>query len=312
MRGKARAGAAGTVINAIATFRGSAFGIELWMWAEVELGGDFRGVSSEIFVGGEREGGGTLVERCVRLVLEACGERGLGGFVRTESEIPMASGLKSSSAAANAATLATLDALGVRVSWDVPERVPSPFEGRTPPRLEDEIHPLDAVRIGVRAALEAGVSITGAFDDACASMLGGFVVTDNRETRLLRRVERDAEVLVLVPEGRAFTADADVGRMRLLAPYVDVAFDLALRGEFERAMTLNGFLYCAALRFSPEPMMKALGCGVRGVSLSGTGPSYVAIVPDADASKALREVWGRIERSRIIETKVNNTFVFES
>ena len=310
MRGKARASAAGTVINAIATFKGSAFGIELWTRAEVELGGDFRGVSSEIFVEGKREKDGMLIERCVQLALEACGERRLGGFVRTESEIPLASGLKSSSAAANAATLATLDALGVHVSWDAPERVPPPFEDKTLPKLKDEIHPLDVIRIGVRAALEAGVSITGAFDDACASMLGGFVVTDNKETKLLRRVEKDAKVLVLVPERRAFTADADVERMHLLAPYVEVAFDLALRGEFERAMTLNGFLYCAALRFSTEPMMKALECGVRGVSLSGTGPSYAAIVSD-ESVNALKEVWGRIERSKIIETKVNNTLCFD-
>lgn len=305
MKGKARASGAGTVINAIATLKGSAFGIELWTHAEVELGEDFRDVRSEIYVEGKREKDGKLVERCVQLVLKAFGEQRLGGFVRTKSEIPLASGLKSSSAAANAVTLATLDALGVRVSWDTTERVTSPFGLKALPKLSDEIHPLDAIRIGVHAALDAGVSITGAFDDACASMLGGFVVTNNKKTTLLKRVEKDARVLVLVPQERAFTADADVKRMRLLAPCVEIAFDLALKGEFERAMTLNGFLYCAALRFSHEPIMRALECGVQGVSLSGTGPSYVALTSE-ESIDALKEIWSCIEQSKMIETKVNN------
>jgi len=42
-------------------------------------------------------------------------------------------------------------------------------------------------------------------------------------------------------------------------------------------MTLNGFLYCAALGFSTEPIMAALEVGVEGVSLSGTGPAYTAL-----------------------------------
>jgi hypothetical protein len=37
----------------------------------------------------------------------------------------------------------------------------------------------DAARLGVRAAREVGVTVTGAFDDASASMLGGVTVTDN-------------------------------------------------------------------------------------------------------------------------------------
>ena len=108
-----------------------------------------------------------------------------------------------------------------------------------------------------------------------------------------------------MPQERAFTADADVKRMRLLAPCVEIAFDLALKGEFERAMTLNGFLYCAALRFSHEPIMRALECGVQGVSLSGTGPSYVALTSE-ESIDALREIWSCIEQSKMIETKVNN------
>src|SRR2546430_4173592 len=44
---------------------------------------------------------------------------------------------------------------------------------------------MDFAKMSVDAAFDAGVTITGAFDDACASLLGGICVTDNRDRRLL-------------------------------------------------------------------------------------------------------------------------------
>jgi shikimate kinase len=147
MKGHGIAFGAGTVINAIATYKGSAFSIDLRTEAGVTLKGDL--------VEGEIEGGGDarLIERACELVLDAF-EVDSGAKIKTTSQVPQASGLKSSSAAANATVLATLRAIG------------------------RDMEPLDMVRLGVRAALDAGVTITGAFDDACASMLGGVVVND--------------------------------------------------------------------------------------------------------------------------------------
>ena len=280
-KGYGKASGAGTIINAIATYKGSAFGIDLWTYAEVELGDDFRGIGGEIE---EKSGDTRLVERCVELVLRKF-DLPLRGYVKTRSEVPMGSGLKSSSAAANAAVVATLDALG-----------------------EDskaEISALDAIRIGVKAALDVGVSITGAFDDACASLLGGIVITDNKKMELVKRVEKESEVLILVPRRQAFTADTDVKRSRLIAPWVNLAYELALTDKFEDAMTLNGFLYCSALSFDPEPMLKALECGVKGVSLSGTGPSFVALVNE-ESERRLREAWSELEGGgMLIKRRIN-------
>ncbi len=282
-KGYGKASGAGTVINAIATYKGSAFGIDLWTYAEVELGDDFSGIEGEIEIEGEKSADADtrLIERCVGSVLRKF-DLPLRGYVRTRSEIPIGSGLKSSSAAANAAVVATLDAIG------------------------EEANALDAIRMGVDAALDVGVSITGAFDDACASLLGGFVITDNKSRELIKRTEKDSEVLILVPHEKAFTADTDVKRSRLIAPWVNIAYELALEERFEDAMTLNGFLYCAALNFDPEPMVKALECGVQGVSLSGTGPSFVALV-DEEKGEKLGEVWSGLGvEGKIIRSRVNN------
>lgn len=273
--GYAYAYGAGTIINAIATWKGAAFGIDLKTEAEVILTDDKK------IKGYMEEGGDTaLIERCVELTLSRFGSTS-GAKVATKSQIPIASGLKSSSAAANATVLATLDALG------------------------ETLEPIEAAKIGVQAALDAKVTITGAFDDACASMLGGFVITDNKKLELIKRVERDSEVLILAPEKKVFSSAANVARSRLIGRWVELAYKEALAGNFEKAMTLNGFLYCAALGFSTEPMMAALEAGVEGVSLSGTGPAYTALGSPELLDK-LEPVWDRMG-GKVIRTKVINT-----
>ena len=273
MRGSATAMGAATVLNAVANWKGSAFGVGLKTSAEVVLdgsgavSGDVPGVDT------------TLIVRCVEKVLERF-KVDLGGTVRTWSEVPVASGLKSSSTAANAAVLATLDALG------------------------EEMDLVEAAKIGVAAAKEVGVTITGALDDALASMLGGVVVTDNRAMRLLRREELDSTVLLLIPEKKLFSKDTNVKRSRLISPLADVAFDLAMSGDYGRAMTLNGFAYCAALGLSPEPMLLALESGAWGTSLSGTGPAYAALVGDDEAGD-LESRWLGLG-GRVVRTRTNN------
>jgi shikimate kinase len=273
--GYAYAYGAGTIINAISTWKGAAFSIDLKTEAEVILTDDKK-------IKGYMEEGGntTLIERCVELTLLRFGSKS-GAKVATKSQIPIASGLKSSSAAANATVLATLDALG------------------------EELEPLQAIKIGVQAALDSKVSITGAFDDACASMLGGFVITDNKNKELIKREERDSEVLILAPEKKVLSSSTNVLRSRLIGRWVEMAYREALAGNYEKAMTLNGFLYCAALGFSTEPIMEALEEGIEGVSLSGTGPAYTALGRPELLDK-LEPVWERLG-GKVIRTKVNNT-----
>jgi shikimate kinase len=279
MRGRARAPAAGTVLNALATGTGSAFAIDEYVRATVELGG--QGVSGR--VEGDPAVDTSLVERCVALATAEFGD-GRGGTVTTESDVPLAAGLKSSSAAANATVLATVDALGKDVD-------------RTA-----------LARLGVRAARDVGVTVTGAFDDASASMLGGVTVTNNDEDELLVREEFDRAAVVWTPPERAYSADADVARCRRVAPLAETVADLALGGAYGRAMTVNGFAYCAALGFPTEPLLEALPAA-EGVSLSGTGPSYVAVGERA-ALEAVRDAWAEREgRTWLTETQTEGATI---
>ncbi|MFD1567954.1 shikimate kinase [Halolamina litorea] len=276
MDGHAAAPGAGTVLNALATGRGSAFALDIETSAHVELDGS-GAVSGTI--DGQPDADTELIERCVTLAVERWGDdpaaadlpaadpAAVGGTVRTESEVPTAAGLKSSSAAANATVLATADALGLAGIVDHEE----------------------ACRIAVDAAREAGVTVTGAFDDASASMLGGLTVTDNTADELLAREEVDWAALVWTPPERAYSADADADRCELVAPMARLVETLALDGEYGRAMTVNGLAFSAALGFSADPAVEAMP-HVEGVSLSGTGPSVVA-VGEPEGLEAVEERW---------------------
>ncbi|ELY85299.1 shikimate kinase [Natrialba taiwanensis] len=287
MDGRAVAPAAGTVLNALATGTGSAFAIDLETTATVELTDSGETVGR---VDGHPDADTTLIERCVDLTLdEFAASAGLdrstvGARVRTESEVPMAGGLKSSSAAANATVLATLDALAV----------------------SDAVDRIDACRLGVRAAREAGVTATGAFDDASASMLGGVTITDNTSDELLARDEPDWHAAVYTPPTQAYSADADTAACERIAPMAELVEELALDGRYGEAMTVNGFAFCGALEFSTGPMLDALP-DVTGVSLSGTGPSYVA-VGDRDTLAGVRERWDEREgTTRLLQTRTDGT-----
>ncbi len=289
MDGCAVAPAAGTVLNALATGVGSAFAIDLETTATVTLteDGTVRGT-----VEGEPNADTALIERCVELVIdEYATEVGydletLGARVETESEVPMASGLKSSSAAANATVLATLAALDRR---DVVDRT-------------------EACLLGVQAARDVGVTVTGAFDDASASMLGGVTVTDNTNDDLLARDEVDWYALVYTPPTQSFSADADVEACRRIAPMARLVEELALAGRYGEAMTVNGFSFTGALGYSTDPLLEALP-DVAGVSLSGTGPSYVA-VGKREQLEAIEETWAtRDGTTRLLGTRTDGTRV---
>ena len=287
MDGRAVAPAAGTVLNALATGTGSAFAIDLETTATVELTSNGE-IDAEI--AGQPDADTTLVERCVAMtVTEYADAAGLdassvGARVQTDSEVPMASGLKSSSAAANATVLATLDAL----------------------EIADTVDRIDACRLGVRAARDAGVTATGAFDDASASMLGGVTVTDNTTDELLARATVDWDALVYTPPEQSFSADADISACERIAPMAELVAELALDGRYGEAMTVNGFAFSAALEFPTGPMIDVLP-EVAGVSLSGTGPSYVA-VGDRSTLEAVQQRWDdRDGTTRLLTTRTDGT-----
>jgi shikimate kinase len=243
-----------TIVNAIATGKGAAFGIDLWTKARVKLTND--GAIETRILDDDKEGT-MLAERCVRGVFEHFGTSKLGAKVETNSNIPIARGLKSSSVAGNAIVLATLAALHKRLKPD------------------------DILELVVNASLQAKVSVTGAFDDAAASLYGNVVVTDNMTRTVLRTFPvEDHNVLLLVPPQKAYTADADLRQIKTVAKQVEIAHEQALAGKYWDAMTLNGLIYSHVLKLPADVIVESLAAGALAAGISGKGPSYAFVVEE--------------------------------
>jgi len=281
LMGKAIAYGAVTIINAISCGFGAALSVNLSTEAKVELTDVPGRIEGRII--SDPDESTVLIEKTLKHVLKSIGlEKKYGAYVETRSNIPIARGLKSSSAAANAVALAVFAA------------------------VSGEVDELTLVNLGVDAAIDAGVTITGAFDDACASYLGDIVVTDNYNRKILKQFHLGEKhpVLIYAPSEKAYTAKSDVEGMRLVADEVKALHRLALLGEYWSAMTLNGLVYSTVLGYNPNVALDALAAGALAASLSGKGPSVAAVVPHGKV-KDVKDAWAKYGCD-IIETKINS------
>ena len=271
-----------TIINAIATGFGSAFGIGLDIVCEAKASNDSINCSNDV-------GAFTsLMEICAEKVLNHYNidKDEFGINLKTKSSLPMASGLSSSSASSNAVVKVTSSIISEEF-------------GLKP--LDD----LDVVNMAIDASLDAGVTITGSFDDATASYFGGVVVTDNKNREFILKEKMDEyPILVYMPNFYSKSGDSDPERMKLLAPLVETAFDFARKRDYFKALNLNGLIYSSTLGFDSAIAIDALQAGAIASGLSGTGSSFVAVVDD-DSIDGVTEAWSKYE-GKVIKTEVDN------
>jgi shikimate kinase len=280
-KAEAIAHGAATIVNAIALGEGAAFGVGLWTKAEVRLTDEPTVIKGEIT--SDPAESTALIENTISRVFKHFNvEKRFGAKVKTWSNIPIARGLKSSSVAANAVALATVAALGKT--------------------LDD----MTVVKLGVDAAFDAKVTVTGAFDDACASYFGGAVVTDNLKRKLLKRVTLpdDLAVLFHVPSSKAYTGDSDVNRLQTVKPLVKIAYKEAAKGNFWEALSLNGIVYSSALGFGTSVAVDALAAGALAAGLCGKGPAVTAVV-SSDKIDSVRTALQRHE-GEILQAHLNH------
>jgi shikimate kinase len=264
-----------SIVNAIATGKGSALGISLKVTAEVEFQ---KGRGMRVITG--RNGDDELIKNIIQKTIPKQIIESNMITVKVDSEIPIGYGLKSSSAVSNAVALAC-----------------SQIE------KEDDVNDYAILEVAVRSSLEAKVSLTGAYDDATACYFGGFTVTDNYSRRLVRR-ERAPEnlyAIILLPSN---TSRGDVCKLRNLSDIFIDAFRFAESGQYWKAMKLNGVLASAALSSSYIPVMVAMEHGALSASISGNGPS-IAAVGYEDAVEPIVDALSKFE-GKIIVSKVNN------
>lgn len=254
-QGRARCHGAVGVLNALATGHGCALAVEggieaTWRWQDGPL----------VWQGP----GDDRVARAVLAHVQDTRGVAAGARAATTAPWPPARGLKTSSGAAGALLHAALRGLG---------EAPSPT---------------DLAREAVAVARRAGTTLTGAFDDQMAVLLGGCRFTDNLAMRDLGPVPVPAvHVAVWVPE-----AALPKPRLAGLDPSpileeVRAAEALLRRGHVAEAMTRSGAAWArlthgagAMAPGTQAATAAAMAAGAMGAGMSGCGPAVAALFED--------------------------------
>jgi shikimate kinase len=264
-----------SIVNAIATGKGATLGISLNVEANIQA---IPGTG--IFFENKES---SLSSRLIKAVIEkAVPKTDLEKNkirVLVRSEIPSGYGLKSSSAISSVVSLACAKLFR--------------------PKITD----LEVLKYGVEASIQTKVSITGAFDDACACYFGGFVVTDNTNLRIVKseKAPEDLVAIIFIPRSRK---RGNVKRLKILDGVFFQAWTLASNSDYWNAMMLNGLATSTILNSDPRILTDLVESGALGASVSGNGPSIVAIAKKENISN-VKKVFASME-GRTMISDVNN------
>jgi shikimate kinase len=267
-----------SIVNAIATGKGSTLGISLKVTAKITLDPGYRGISKNF-------ANDKLINKIIRSIIPRNILNSHYVSINLSSEIPPGWGLKSSSAVSNAISLACYKL------------------------VKDEIYDRHVLNTAVNSSIWAKVSMTGAFDDASACYYGGIILTDNYYKKLIKResINNDLYAIIFLPTG---VARGNILKLMLHKELFFHAFKLALKGDYWKAMNLNGVLINSILYDDYKPMISMMENNCLGVSYSGNGPSIAAVVYKDN----IENVVNSLDKfsGKVIVSKINNLKAYVS
>jgi len=264
-----------SIVNAIATGKGATLGISLKMETTVETS-QGKGV---IIESETKNLSSRLINKVVEKIVPKTEREKTKIRISLKSEIPTGYGLKSSSATSSIIALACAKLFN--------------------PSLSDS----QILVAGVDASIETGVSITGAYDDACACYYGGFVVTDNYKRKIIHseKSPRNLSVVVFIPKSRK---RGNIRNLKTQSVIFEQAWNLAKNSDYWNAMILNGLAASSVLNSDPRIIAELVEKGALGASISGNGPSIAAVTKKDNISN-IKKVFSSLE-GRIIVSEANN------
>ena len=264
-----------SIVNAIAAGKGATLGISLQVEAIIEAT-----AGTGIFYENKEF---SRSARLIRSVIEkAVSKNDLQNSKLTislNSEIPSGYGLKSSSAISSVVSLACAKL------------------------FKPQINDLEVLRHGVEASIESRVSITGAFDDACACYFGGFVVTDNYNQKIVKseKASEDLSAVIFIPRSRK---RGNIRKLKVLDGVFAQAWALASNSDYWNAMLLNGLATSTILHSDPRILTTVVEAGALAASVSGNGPSIAAIAKKENVS-SVRRAFSSLNGTTIVSS-INN------
>jgi len=264
-----------SIVSAIASGKGAALGItpkvevimESMPGSGISIKSDSQSISSK------------LITRTIEKIVskKQLSETKLNLLLN--SEIPTGYGLKSSSAISSVVALATAKL------------------------FKQKIDDSKILLAGVNASIETKVSLTGAYDDACACYYGGFMVTDNYKRKIIssKKAPTNLKVVIFIPKSRK---RGNIKQLKTLNTVFERAWNFAKNEDYWNAMILNGFATSSILNSDPKLITQLVEKGAIGASISGNGPSIAAVTKQSNISR-IKKVFSSLE-GRVTVTQINN------
>ena len=259
-----------SIVNAIATGKGATVGITKKVHAIVEAT-EGKGITIEV---DKKKISSRLIASVVERIIPKSSLNKTKLRIELESDIPTGYGLKSSSAISSAVSLAC-------------SRI---FR----PTMTDE----QILKAGIDASIETKVSITGAYDDACACYYGGFIITDNFKRKIIvkKKCPNNIQAVIFIPAKRK---RGNVKKLKMLKQTFQTAWDIAKNEDYWNAMTINGLATSTILDSEPKIIPALIDKGALGASISGNGPSIAAVGKKGEIKK-IENVFDEMEGNVII------------
>ncbi|MEX2348655.1 MAG: shikimate kinase [Nitrosopumilaceae archaeon] len=248
-----------SIVNAIATGKGATLGISLQVEAVIES----TAGTGIYYENKESSRSARLIRSVIEKAVPKTDLQNSKLTISLKSEIPSGYGLKSSSAISSVVSLACAKL------------------------FKPQINDLEVLRHGVEASIESRVSITGAFDDACACYFGGFVVTDNYNQKIVKseKASEDLSAVIFIPRSRK---RGNIRKLKVLDGVFAQAWTLASNSDYWNAMLLNGLATSTILHSDPRILTTVVEAGALAASVSGNGPSIAAIAKKENVSSVRR------------------------
>ena len=264
-----------SLVNAIATGNGAAVGIDTFVKTTLEVK-----EGTGIHITSDNK---TISSRLINKVIQNSVPKKQLEKTRLEldfqSNIPTGYGLKSSSAISTAVSMVCSKA------------------------FQRKFTDKKILKIGVESSIQTKVSLTGAYDDACACYYGGFNVTNNykRSLVLRRPAPNNLQAIIFLPKSRK---RGNLKKLKNFKPAFEKAWELAKNGDYWNASILNGIATSSILNSNPELIFKLIEKGAIGATISGNGPSIMAITKKGHNSNIKKE-FSSLE-GNIIISNINN------
>ena len=169
--------------------------------------------------------------------------------------------------------------------------------------FKSKVNDRQVLLAGVDASIETKVSLTGAYDDACACYYGGIVVTDNYNRKIIHSEKgpKNLSAVIFVPKSRK---RGNVKKLKTLDVVFAKAWELARNSDYWNAMILNGLATSSILNSDPKIISDLIEKGAVGASVSGNGPAIAAVTKQENLSK-IKKVFSNLE-GRVIVSEINN------